>query len=985
MAQKRRSSASAGSLRIIGVMVVLLAVLVAAAFFFAPHKESAPPSSHASIETRPESAAADDNLPDVVEMSEGPLRALRPRRFEEPAPAAQETPAAEYVIRGLVRDARTSTVLAGVRVRARRAWTPAEESDWRARQVVATQARDFEQMRAIRREEEQLRLVESAETGEEGTYEVRVSQPGQYSVEYVLSGYVPATREAGPLDETALEAVVDVEISSGAAISGRVTETGSSRGAAGVNVRVEGSPLPPAVTDQDGAYELAGLGVGEYSVTLELRDTPYRTGEVLPFQKVRITAPDEVLKNVNFTVEPAGVIWGYVQTADRAPVSGADVITCTSASVVSQALTAMVKREPPVRGNSEEDGYYELLGVPLNEEWRVYATSGSYSPQLSDPVALTANAREVRVDLFLFEGSTIYGRVIDPDGKPIPRANVLCLPGYSSLFTPMDTPKAFRDANSDENGEYVIKELPPGDYQIMGRMDGYKFSAFGDSVFSDGYSQIKGIDIVLYPVESGDRRVFGIVVDASDKPVSSARVVLSGLGTESLSRASRETSTAIDGRFDFGTVEDGLYVLNVNKEGYGTQTIRNVPLDREVRVKLSATAFVRGRVLIKETNQPPRSYNVAAVPMSAEAANTGEDLMRMFETPESYTFNDPAGYYELQLEPGDYRIEGSAEGYTPARKVISLEAGAIVDDVDLYLTQNGGRIEGKVTTADGKSPQGALVTLIDADSPSDVAASMGGGQSNSSHAMRVGEDGAFLFEQLAAGNYIAVAQHERYTTARSETLVLEEMGQVNGVELRLTFGGSIEGYVSSNGRRVAGAVVTAVGQGEPRATETDENGFYRIDGLAPGHYMVTATPFQSGDINAVLQMRPRTADVEEGQTVTVNFGDETGATIEGVCTPPPPSILGAIPGGLALLRYPGASSVPLGGSVNFANLAQATMPVAGGSIDGSGFFTIEGIPAGSYQIDIFYAFGLELRYVATTMIEVAGEESVQVELGVSVF
>ena len=102
-----------------------------------------------------------------------------------------------------------------------------------------------------------------------------------------------------------------------------------------------------AETDRNGNYTLSGLLPGEFAVTLDLEHAPYELVGGLPMRQVTITSPEQRVTGIDFIVEAAGVVWGYVMTRDKEPVRGSEVLLCSSESIVSQAMNAVMKHLQP--------------------------------------------------------------------------------------------------------------------------------------------------------------------------------------------------------------------------------------------------------------------------------------------------------------------------------------------------------------------------------------------------------------------------------------------------------------------------------------------------------------------------------------------------------------------------------------------------------------------------------------------------------------
>ncbi len=967
-------------------MVVMLVSLVLLALFLAPRRPSAPPVSSISYTARPEerkSGGVGDRLRNEAPV---PLRQkLKADAKVKKEPAPQENTERPYGLLAVVVDTHEEKPIANARVLVRREWTPEEQEDWNRRNAEVIREKNMEALDALKEEAARLNESYDLRTGDKGEAEFKMAMAGSFKVSVYASGYTPV-EQVETVRETQPKQTVKIKLSKGAMVFGRVTEAGTNAPAVGIIIEVEQStpgltqerdpnrPFrssywlgDPPVTDDEGNFCVSGLPVGEFGLSLNLRKTPYKVGKVIPYQKVSITRPDQELKGVDFTVDPAGIVWGYVTTPKKEPVKGADILLCTSQSVLSQALTSLVKQAPPLHDSSEEDGYYELMGVPLNEEYRLYATSEGHSPQLADPFILTAANRSVRIDVFMFGGTNVYGRVVDSKRKPVQGAQVLCIPSYKQLISPMQSAQAFRDARSDNEGNFTIKELPPGNYQVFAQKERYKIATSGEPIYPNGYSDITGLEIMLYPVDEGTHSIYGTVVDTASQPIDGVRIVVEGMGMESLQGINRDTTTGSDGKFRIDGVETGAYRLTATMQGYAPRRVGRALLDRENKVVMDASAVIRGVVLVKETNTPPvGGYSVGATPVSASG---GLSLARFSdEQPMGTNFNNPDGSYELYVAPGIYRVEARATGFTPSRLEVSVEAGQVLDNVNLLLSEKGGTISGRVTTNDGASPQGTQVTLIEAGTESEAMVMTAVGDTPGSQSMQVGSDGAFSFTPLPAGSYTVVARHPSYPAVSSRLLFLEEQGTINNVELRLGAGGGVHGYVYRNGKLAAGAMVVVMGGGATKSATTDQNGYYTIDGLSTGTYqaMVSYVSSAAGaDLNALYDIQGVPLEIQEGRMLDYNFGDTSGVTIEGHCSRSPGLA------GYAVLRAPGMTNLQVG---DLADIGQLTGQFS--AINMMGDFELKNVPPGQWQLDIYFPESgvLEVRYVHTELVEVTGDE-----------
>ena len=117
-------------------------------------------------------------------------------------------------------------------------------------------------------------------------------------------------------------------------------------------------------------------------------------------------------------------------------------------------------------------------------------------------------------------------------------------------------------------------------------------------------------------------------------------------------------------------------------------------------------------------------------------------------------------------------------------------------------------------------------------------------------------DGRFTFTGVAPGNYSVSADHVGFVNSQNGgsprdrvTVMLKADDNKTGVDLKLMPTGALAGRVTdADGEPVEGVSLQAQGARSGNSDVTDENGRYRIGGLAPGKYTVQTS--SHGDSSA---------------------------------------------------------------------------------------------------------------------------------------
>ncbi|MFE7705482.1 MFS transporter [Streptomyces sp. NPDC057486] len=222
--------------------------------------------------------------------------------------------------------------------------------------------------------------------------------------------------------------------------------------------------------------------------------------------------------------------------------------------------------------------------------------------------------------------------------------------------------------------------------------------------------------------------VSGVVRGAEGAPVARAAVTLISLGGRQLGRSVAQA----DGSYRLDAPGAGSYVLIASADGFQPQASTVVVGDQQLSydILLAGTSGLAGTVRGAESGDPVDGAMVIVTDVRGDVLATGKST--------------GAGEFTFaELVPGPVTVAVNAAGFRPLALPVEI-GGQGVTRVDAVL-QSGALVQGVVRAGSARRPlPDARVTLVDA-AGNVVATST------------TGEDGAYAFADLDAGEYSVIA------------------------------------------------------------------------------------------------------------------------------------------------------------------------------------------------------------------------------------
>ena len=444
------------------------------------------------------------------------------------------------------------------------------------------------------------------------------------------------------------------------------------------------------------------------------------------------------------------------------------------------------------------DGRYEFKELPA-ARYRVSVTRGGYlgldhgqrrPGEIGRPVQLADGQVLDKIDFALPRMSTITGRVTDESGEPIEGVRIFATRMMFFEGRRRLVPIGTSSIQTDDEGEYRIPRLSPGNYYVMAttketwtvtengqdRLVGYMPTYFPGATTATEARRVtlavgqaaSAIDFSLMPGRAA--KVSGTAVDSRQRPF--ARVSMSeevrGLGFASFG-AGPAANVAADGTFTIPNVPPGEYTISASRRegdplGPPEVAIATIFVDGNDIDNLTLTGSAGGQVsgrVIVEGDAPPKMSSVLVSVrqlLRNQPSPVVLGLQRSNREPgvkEDGTFvaENVFGRARFQVTlPDGWMLKAiTREGRDIADAPIELGSGEALTDVEVVISSRvtvvGGRLED-----DRKLPiRDATVVVFDADTEKWFESS------RRVRATRPDQDGQWQVKGLPSGEYLAVA------------------------------------------------------------------------------------------------------------------------------------------------------------------------------------------------------------------------------------
>ncbi len=681
-----------------------------------------------------------------------------------------------------------------------------------------------------------------ARTGRDGHFAFRDLTPGRWRICAVKKNFLPAVSpvvEPGP-GETVEQILV---LHEGESIAGKVVNAeGKPVGGVAIRARwVEGADLVPPesgygrgrrlleaalgampadrVTGKDGTFLFPALTGGWYDL-IAVRRGYART------VKRRVFAGSQ---EVVIALQEGWDLRGVVRSEDGAPLAGAQITTFGPVESVTQGLspeTLLGSGEYETRWGAESDqsGAFIIRDLPAGR-YAVLVRREQFQPAVFFGVDVGPGLNG-RVSFSLSRGFLLRGVVVSEEGKPLAGAQVTAV----AQVSPREPAVRRFESRTDARGGFAFTSLYQVNYRLSVHCEGYV--PWSSTVFPDG----KQLRIRLRP----GLPLQGTVTYKA-RPVKNARVTF--FARRSRGRQKTGSFLQVVGRaftdrrgfFKLGGLAPGKGILVVEAPGY-VEAAREVriqePSTAPVKVELRKAGVVRG--VVRDSTGKPISGARVHVEALGEKRRSWQDLLpprRII----ARGATDPRGRFQLPLSrAGVFSVRASHPLYLPAASEAFEvpQAGERGPELSLTLSE-GLTLRGTIRNREGV-PIGGV--RIQARLRSRISSSGAHGREVPLGAFLAstvsGPDGSWELKPLAPGVYLIWIDHAPYAPLRREVKVGE---QKSPLELVLKPEAFVAGeVVGPDGRPVVGASVVIRGMGVYRQSYTDQKGYFKLGGLAPG-------------------------------------------------------------------------------------------------------------------------------------------------------
>ena len=390
----------------------------------------------------------------------------------------------------------------------------------------------------------------------------------------------------------------------------------------------------------------------------------------------------------------------------------------------------------PITTKTDEDGNFTFDNLP-DGDYKIKVTTPDGSETTTEPVTVNPNGTSTPADISFNNYKTvgdISGTVVDKDGNPVPGAIVDLLdkdgnPVYDQNGDPMTT-------TTDEDGNYIFKDVPEGDYKVkVTPPDGNTPTTSDDITIQNGNAEGEDISLDNYQVYTD---VTGTVVDKNGDPVKDAIVnLLDKNGNPVLDANGNPITTTTDenGKYKFKNVEIGEYQIEV--------IAPHPDVDGNTDTTTTKINVANGDVKDEYGNSYPRSTGVTSKLENYEAFTDitgnvtdkngkpaegilvelldkdGKPVLDEDGNPITTKTDENGDYIFSHIPDGEYivKINSPVEEDDDVEAPVTVENGTVTGNTDTKFDNYNAfcDIKGNVKADNGVPQSGVKVELLDKD------------------------------------------------------------------------------------------------------------------------------------------------------------------------------------------------------------------------------------------------------------------------------